>query len=159
MARSGAGARLPGVRGGGVMATRGLYREFRLRGPEAWHALMIFIKANARACVDRGQPLRVIVTEEEKIRSSEANARYWALLTEIAEAAWVNGRQFDKEVWHEHFARLFLPLDEVILPTGEIVQRRQTTTKLTVAAFSEYMQKIEAEAASELGVVFEEAFV
>ena len=132
-----------------------LYREFRLTGEGVWKTLCALIKANAKACIERGKPLRVIVTEEDRRRNTEQNARYWVLLKAISEQAWVNGKQFDKEVWHELFARQFLPLEEMVLPDGEIIQRRVTTTKLKVGEFSDYMQQVEAYAAMELGVRFD----
>lgn len=133
-----------------------LYREFVLRSPAAWQALAQLVAANAKAFIDRGRPLRVIVTEDEKKRTSEANRFYWgAVLTTIAEQAWVDGRQFSKDVWHEHFARLYLPHTEIVTPYGEIISRRKSTTELTVSEFSEYLQRVQSDAASSLGVIFD----
>ena len=133
-----------------------LYREFVLRSPAAWQALAQLVAANAKAFIDRGRPLRVIVTEDEKKRTSEANRFYWgAVLTTIAEQAWVDGRQYSKDVWHEHFARLYLPHTEIVTPYGEIVSRRKSTTELTVSEFSEYLQRVQSDAASSLGVMFD----
>lgn len=133
-----------------------LYREFTLRAPAAWQALAAFVAANARSCIERGKPLRVIVTAEERRRTLEQNARLWAAVySQIAEQAWVDGRQFPKEVWHEWFAERHMPRVEMVMPDGEIRSRRKSTTELTVAEFAEYMQTVEAEAATELGVQFE----
>ena len=41
------------------------------------------------------------------------------------------------------------------MPYGEIVLRRKSTTELTVFEFSDYLQRVQAEAANTLGVVFE----
>src|SRR5260363_372048 len=50
--------------------------------------------------------LRVIVTAEERKRNAEQNRYYWsAVLQHIAEHAEVGGRRYDKDVWHEYFAR------------------------------------------------------
>lgn len=133
-----------------------LYREFTLRAPEAWKALAAFVAANAKACIERGRPLRVIVTTDEKKRNAEQNRFYWGLvLTTIAEQSWVEGRQFDKDVWHEHLARKFGVCDEVVLPDGEIVMRRKSTTQMTVGEFSDYLTRVQAYAATELGVEFD----
>jgi hypothetical protein len=133
-----------------------LYREFVLRSPAAWQALAQLVAANAKAFIDRGRPLRVIVTEDEKRRTDSANRFYWgAVLTTIAEQAWVDGRQYGKDVWHEHFARLYLPHTEIVTPYGEIVSRRKSTTELTVSEFSEYLQRVQSDAASSLGVMFD----
>lgn len=130
-----------------------LYREFPLRSPSVWLALVAFVKANAAACVDRGRPLRVIVTEDEKKRNTEQNKRLWGYLYKtITEQAWVDGKQFSKEVWHEHFARMFGVCEEMILPDGEIITRRKSTTEMTVGEFADFMTQIEVYAAQELGV-------
>lgn len=132
-----------------------LYKEFVLRGPLQWQQVLALVKGNAKACNDAGKPLRLIVTQDEKKRSREQNACYWAYLTQIAEQAWVGGRTFDKEVWHEFFARQFGPQDELILPDGEVVLRRKSTTQMTVGEFSEYIEKVAAHAVTELGVNLE----
>lgn len=133
-----------------------LYREFVLTRPEIWRSLVALIAGNARTYLERGKPLRVIVTEEERKRTTQANAFYWGpVLTTIAEQAWVQGRQYSKDVWHEHFACLYLPRTEIVTPYGEIVARRKSTTELSVGEFSEYLQRVQAAAATELGVVFE----
>lgn len=133
-----------------------LYREFPLHGAGSWNALVAFVKANARACLDRGRPLRVIVTADERKRNGEQNRRYWGLLLKtIAEQAWVEGRQFDKDTWHEYLARRFGVCDEVTLPGGEVVVRRKSTTQMNVGEFTAYMAEVEAFAVLELGVAFE----
>jgi len=97
--------------------------------------------------------LRVIVTEDEKKRNTEQNRRLWGYLYKtIAEQAWVDGKQFSKEVWHEHFARMFGVCEEMILPDGEIITRRKSTTEMTVGEFADFMTQIEVYAAQELGV-------
>lgn len=132
-----------------------IYREFILRGPSVWQALAAFVKANAKAACDASKPLRVIVTSSERKRNAEQNARLWkAVYEQIEQQAWVNGRQYDKDTWHEYLAGMFLPKDEIELPDGTKRLRRKSTTELTVSEFSEYMQSVEAYAANELGVMF-----
>lgn len=133
-----------------------MYREFTLRSSAAWQTALAFIKGNAKACNDAGKPLRLIVTTEEAKRNAEQNKRYWGhVLKTINEQAFVNGHQFQSDVWHEMLARKFGVCDEVTLPDGEIVIRRKSTTQMSVAEFSEYMNKVEAYAAQELGVTFD----
>ncbi|MDY0036705.1 MAG: recombination protein NinB [Zoogloea oleivorans] len=132
-----------------------IYREFVLRGPSVWKALVAFVKANAKAACDARKPLRVIVTSSERKRSAEQNARLWkAVYEQIEQQSWVNGRQYDKDTWHEYLAEKFLPKKEVEMPDGTMRLRRKSTTELTISEFGEYMQAVEAYAASELGVVF-----
>lgn len=133
-----------------------VYREFVLRSPGIWSAVLAFVKANASALIEKGTPLRVIFTTDERTRNNEQNKRLWGYLYKnIAEQAWVNGQQFDADVWHEWYARKFGVLEEITLPDGEIVTRRKSTRDMTVSEFSTFMQRIEADAASEHGVVFE----
>ncbi|WP_257828059.1 recombination protein NinB [Burkholderia glumae] len=132
-----------------------LYREFIIR-PGVWSNVVAFVKANAKAFNDRGEPLRVIVTAEEKQRNAAQNRLYWgAILRAIAEQAWVDGRQFDKDSWHEYFARMFGVSDELTLPDGEIILRRKSTSQMSVGEFSTYLNQIQAYAANKLGVEFE----
>ncbi len=132
-----------------------LYRELTIDSPERWQSLAAFVKANARGFIDAGTPLRIILTTSEAKRSNEANGYYWkAVLTQIADQAWCNGRQYSRDVWHEHFAQKHMPKIEIELPTGEIISRRKSTTECGAGEFSDYVRKVEAEAAQELGVRF-----
>jgi len=131
-----------------------LYREFKLTHPEALAAVGAFLRANLQAYIDRGNPLRVIVTESETKRSLEQNAVLHCVLRTIAETAWWDGRQFDEVFWKEYFRRRYLLKDEVTAPTGEIFQIYWSTADLSYDAFKEFMAKVEAEAASEWGVEF-----
>lgn len=132
-----------------------LYREFTLRNGGIWSALVAFVKANAPAFAEKGEPLRVIVTSEERKRNAEQNRFYWGVvLRDIAEQAWVEGRQFDKDTWHEYFARKFGVCEDVTLPDGEIIVRRKSTTAMSVHEFSEYTTKVQAHAAGHFGVEF-----
>ncbi len=113
-------------------------------------------------------PIELVMREEKKARGLDANARMWVgPLADIEAQAWVNGRQFTAEVWHEHFKREFLPEDgepelEALakdgyrkwdhLPSGERVLIG-STTQLTVKGFARYLQQVEAFGAS-LGVCF-----
>lgn len=133
-----------------------LYREFTLRNGGVWAAVVAFIKANASSFADKGEPLRLIVTAEERQRNTQQNRFYWgAILKSISDQAWVEGRQFDKDAWHEYFARKFGVSDELALPDGEIITRRKSTTQMSVGEFSAYLEQIQAYATSELGVEFE----
>lgn len=132
-----------------------LYREFTLNAPSVWAAIVAFVKGNARAQVDRGRPLRVIITAEERKRNPEQNRFYFgAVIAQISEQSWVEGQQFSKDVWHEYFARLYGVCEDITLPDGEVVTRRKSTTDMTVSEFSDYTHRVQAHAATELGVEF-----
>src|SRR5260363_205783 len=42
-----------------------------------------FVKTHAKACVDQGAPLRVIVTAEERKRNAEQNRYYWSAVLRL----------------------------------------------------------------------------
>lgn len=132
-----------------------LYREFLLTGEGPARALQAFLKANARSCAESKRPLRVIVTEDEHDRLDQQIAYYFGVLIKaISEQAWVEGRRYDKDVWHEEMARRFLPGKEVILPSGEVVIKRASIARghIGVRAMAKFINEVQAYAASELGV-------
>lgn len=133
-----------------------LYREFTLKSPGIWPTVLAFIKANAAACAEKGTPIRLIVTSEERRRTKEQNAYYFGVvLRDIAEQAWVNGEQFGAAAWHEHFAEQFAPREELRLPSGRLVTHRKSTKDFTVAEFGEYLTKVQASAGNDFGVTFD----
>jgi hypothetical protein len=95
---------------------------------------------------------RWVLTVSRMKRTKKQNKRYWGggVLKQIAEQAVVNGKQFSADVWHEFAKRKFLGVIE--LPDGGVVS--VSSTNLTTEEFSDYCSKVEAWAASELGVVF-----
>jgi hypothetical protein len=127
-----------------------LYRMFVLRSEENAKALYAFLKANWNAQAIAGKPLAIIISEHKATRSSQQNKRYWAMLNEIAVSAWINGKQYSVEAWHEHFKRKMIGCEE--LPDGTMVGI--STTTLSVAEFNDYMNKIEGFAIAELGIEF-----
>lgn len=133
-----------------------LYREFVLRSPSVWPTIVAFVKANAAAFLDKGTPLRLIFTTDEKKRTLEQNRFFHGpVLDAITSQAWWNGRQFPKEFWKEYFRKRYLLKDEYETPDGEIVQVYWSTADLSVGAMAEFLTKVQAEAASEWGVCFE----
>ena len=133
-----------------------LYREFTLKSPGIWPTVLAFIKANAAACAEKGTPIRLIVTSEERRRTKEQNAYYFGVvLRDIAEQAWVDGQQYSQAAWHEHMAEEFAPREEMRLPDGRLHQRRKSTSEFTVREFSEFLAKVQASAANEFGVTFD----
>lgn len=137
--------------------TQTMFREFVVRTPDVALALAAYLKQHAGRAAANGRPLRVLVVEADQPRTLPQNKRYFGyLLKAIAAQAWVDGRQFDADVWHEHLASRYGYLKEVVMPSGEIITRRKSTTEMSVAEFSEFMQQVEAYAATELGVRFDE---
>ena len=123
-------------------------RTITLRSADLLEGLKCLLDSNWKAMADSGKPLVVTVAEYKAKRSLEQNSRLWALLGEISENAWVDGKQFSDEAWNEHFKRIYIGLEE--LPDG--TSQGISTTKLSVSEFTDYMTKIEQYAVSTLGV-------
>jgi hypothetical protein len=133
-----------------------LYREFVLKSPGIWPTVLAFIKANATACAEKGTPIRLIVTADERRRTNESNRYYWGVvLRGIAEQAWVDGRQYDKDTWHEYFADLYGVKAEKQLPDGRLLLVRKSTSDYSVGEFSDYLTLVQAHAANDFGVSFD----
>ena len=118
--------------------------------------------------IDAEAPIEVVFREEQKVRKMSANDRMWAgPLKDIAEQAWLNGRQYSAEVWHEYFKAEFLP--DFDTPEFEAMTREGyrkwdsgpsgervlvgSTTQLLKRGFALYMLQVEAFGAN-LGVQF-----
>lgn len=144
------------------MSETALARTFILRSAEHAHSLIAFLKSNAGPMAEQGQPLEVRVSVYKAKRSNEQNALMWVLLTQIAEQAWVAGRQFAAEVWNEHFKRELLPEETArgvkkwrALPNGDR-ELFMSTSDLNTSEMSTYVEMLQAKAAVELGVIFNE---
>lgn len=131
---------------------------FIIRSPEQVQGLASFVQLNWKAAADAGKPLAVSITENKTKRSIEQNKRLHALLQDISEQAWINGRQFDVDTWREHFNQTYIGVDDVVMPNGTTRRRGISSTTLDVQEFGAYMEKITAYAATELGVQFAQAF-
>jgi hypothetical protein len=130
----------------------------------------------AKAAIDNlplEPQMEVVIRPVTKARSLDANAAMWAgPLKDIAEQAWVEGRQYSAEVWHEYCKRKYLP-DETVMFSEELAKHVKapdiyrkwaidpggnrvligSTTQLTPFGFSEYLTQVEAYGAS-MGVQF-----
>ena len=118
--------------------------------------------------IDSDEPIEVVFREVPAVRKPDANARMWAgPLKDIEQQAFLDGRQFKAEVWHEHFKEQYLPEDDdpelpmlakegyqkwTIGPSGKRVLTG-STTQLLKRGFALYMLQVEAFGAS-LGVMF-----
>lgn len=124
----------------------------------------IAIRLLTNAPLDPDSPLEFVLRERQKVRGLDANARMWAgPLRDIAEQAYVDGRTYSAEVWHEYFKREFLPeeYDEALCkegyrkwdvdPGGNRVLVG-STTQLTKCGFAQYMERLVASAVTEFGV-------
>lgn len=99
-----------------------------------------------------GSKARWVLEVRRRTRTSKQNRRYWGngVLAQIAAQAVVGGRLYSAESWHEQFKRQFIGVEQ--LPGGEVIGK--SSTSLTTVEFSEFCTRVEAYAASELGVTF-----
>lgn len=104
--------------------------------------------------------LAVTIQPLEDQRSIQQNRYYWGfLLKHVSEQAKVNGIGATPEGWHLYFKKELLGYEftKVREPgkTRKTVRKElRSTTGLSVKKMAEYMQKVEAMAATEFGVQF-----
>lgn len=138
-------------------------RTFILRDGAIAAGLVSFLKEHAGPMVAAGTPLQVTVAKHRRTRSNEANAFMWAaVLTPIAQQVQVAGRWFSADTWNEQMKRDHLP--ELcaagvekweVLPDGSR-ELRMSTSDLNTEEMALYLNEVQARAASEWGVVFNE---
>lgn len=119
-----------------------------LHDESACKRLYALLRANWRQMAQAGKPLAVIVSEHKAKRNGEQNRLYWATLREIADSAWIDGRQYSDEAWHFYFRQRFIGHEDG--PRGTTAPI--STTTLSVAEFAAYVDRIMQYAAEELGV-------
>ena len=96
--------------------------------------------------------MTVEIRDTKAKRSTQANRRYWAILNQIADEAWLEGRQYSADVWHEFMKRRFV--GTVDLPGG--VSMAESSAHLNTAEFAVFTEKVEVFAATELGITLVE---
>jgi hypothetical protein len=115
--------------------------------------------------LDQDKPMQVTVESFRPVRKKSQNDLMWSgPLKDIAEQAWLDGRQFSAEVWHEYFKANLLP-DEFdpdlckdgyqkfdLGPDGSRIMIG-STTQLTVKGMAQYLEALMAFGAN-LGVEF-----
>jgi hypothetical protein len=117
------------------------------------------------APTDRINPVEFVLREPVKARKQSQNDLMWSgPMADIAEQAYVEGRTYSAEVWHEYFKEQYLPEEYdaelckegykkwAMRPDGKRVLVG-STTQLTIKGFAQYLTQIEAYGAS-LGVMF-----
>ena len=131
------------------------------------------LKLLTAAPLDGVHPLEFVLREQVKARGLDQNARMWVgPLADIAEQAYVNGRTYSAEVWHEQFKREYLPEDDdpelVLLVTKPEVYHKYSitpngdrvligsTTQLSKRGMALYLEQVYAFGGN-LGVQFHAA--
>lgn len=133
-----------------------LVATFQILGESQIEAVGRMIRGNWRPFKDRGAPLLVTVTSKQPDRL-EGQIRYYfgVLLKAIAEQGWIDGKQCAPPVWDWQFRFMYLPHELKSNPiTGEqyVVVQELKRGKIGVKRMAEYINEVEAYAASEMGV-------
>lgn len=132
-----------------------LHREFVIDREPVVLVAHRFVDSNWRSFEAANTPLRLIITTQEEKRREAQNRYYWrGVIQQISEQVWVDGRQYSKEVWHEHLAGMFGVMKELEMPDGSKRLVRKSTTDMSVKEFSHYIEECTAFAAMEYGVRF-----
>ncbi|UJH75018.1 recombination protein NinB (plasmid) [Burkholderia cenocepacia] len=120
-----------------------------LRNKDIAQRMVDYIKAVAGPAAKSGRPIVVEIGEYQAKRSTQANARYWALLEEISGQAYVDGKRFSREAWHTYFREQYAPKED-----GPAGLTPMSTSQMDKETFQRYVTQIEVYAAETLGVEF-----
>lgn len=139
------------------MASDRFERTFVLRTMENVRALWQFLKQNLKPMAEQERFIEVRVYEWKPRATDAQHAVIWVINEQIANQAWVAGRRFDAETWHEQLKRDHLPEETKkgvkkwrALPNGER-ELNMSTTNLDREEKTVYINQIMARGA-ELGV-------
>lgn len=123
----------------------------------------VWQQIKAMAVAGHATVVEVRTAEDAKTDKQRRYLHGYVLMT-IARQAEVNGQKFDMRVWKEHLRAEFLGHKTVTYRnpiTGKKVRRRErvSTESLGVKGYAEYIDRVTAYAATELGVEFREEWV
>lgn len=123
----------------------------------------VWQQIKALAVAGHGTVVEVRTAEDVKTDKQRRYLHGYVLMT-ISRQAAPGGQKFDMKTWKEHFRAEFLGFKTVTVKnpmTGKKVRRRVrvSTEDLGVKGYSEYIDRVTAFAATELGVEFREEWV
>ena len=114
--------------------------KFILRTPELRRRAMEAIRA-----IPLNEVWECDLRPWKSTRSQEQNALYWVRLTEISEQLFPDGKTYGPEVYHEYLKGRFLGKIQIPLGDDESdVFVSESTTKLKVSDFADYLTQVEA---------------
>ena len=108
------------------------------QGHAAWVALWTQVKAHLMA----GQ--QMVIEVKEKTRSTEQNARMWALLTDVSRQVDWYGQKLTPDEWKDVFSASLKKQKAVPGLDGGFVILGQRTSKMSIREMGELMELIEA---------------
>lgn len=119
--------------------------------PQNARGVMRSIWDNLNGWFENGN-LDITIRPYKAKRSHEQNKRLWAIYGELADKAWVNGRRYSAETWHEYCKGYFLGFELKTMPDGSELKTPISTTRLNVAEMTEYQNNIQSWAANEFKI-------
>ena len=117
--------------------------------------LMTTIYNNLGAWLEANAELEVCIRPYNSKRSVEQNRRLWKIYGELADKAWVNGRRYSAETWHEYCKGYFLGFELKAMPDGTELKTPISTTTLNTAEMTDYQNRLQAWAAGNFGLIWE----
>lgn len=117
--------------------------------------LMTTIYNNLGAWLEATAELEVCIRPYNSKRSVEQNRRLWKIYGELADKAWVNGRRYSEETWHEYCKGMFLGYELKAMPDGSELKTPISTTTLNTAEMTDYQNRLQAWAAGNFGLIWE----
>lgn len=115
------------------------------------HTAMARLWTEAKAHLMAGR--RMVLELKEETRSTEQNARMWAMLAEIAAQVVWHGRKLTSEEWKHVFSASLKRQDVVPGLDGGFVVLGTSTSKMTIREMGDLMELMSAFAAQQ-GVRF-----
>jgi hypothetical protein len=97
--------------------------------------------------LDEDKPVQMVVKDFKKVRTEEQNALYWSWLRIIAK-----DQGNSTKAIHAYYGDKFLP-KEIETVLGKRTETIKSTTELGVKEFTHYLQEVEADAATEFGIM------
>ena len=122
--------------------------------PQNARGVMRSIWDNLNGWFENGN-LDITIRPHKSKRSVEQNRRLWKIYGELADKAWVNGRRYSAETWHEYCKGVLLGFDIKAMPDGTEVKTPISTTTLNTAEMTDYQNRLQAWAAGEFGIIWE----
>lgn len=114
-------------------------RKFRIQGAAGIRPAFIAAWNLVQQLMREEGSYELVLRPMKSKRSIEQNKRYHAMLRDLSEIAWLDGRQYAPDAWAEYFKQAFIGWDD--LPGGG--RRGISTTTLSVQEFGDYMARIE----------------
>lgn len=122
---------------------------------DSWRAGATAIYRAGEALIEAGKPVKCVVCEwEDDISARQRGFLHGAVLKQISEQARGDkGERYRMEVWKELYRSQFLGSTWEMV-NGKPIEIRNSTEDLGVKAYSEYIDRVIADAVTEWGVVF-----